>query len=107
MGYAEKGIPEPAGDQRPVGERMQWSGTCEECAAVYTVAPHPEANAAQAGRITDGPDDWEVFTQCWICDPVVSGLPYGYIAHHGPADRCPPWCLGSTVSESVGPAGGQ
>lgn len=41
------------------------------------------------------------------CDPAKSGLPYGYIAHHGPADRCPSWCLGSAMSESVGPAGGQ
>lgn len=53
--------------------RMAYAGTCrnELCSAVFVVAPHPESPDEVAEQIAEGPDEWEGFTECWVCDSSI------------------------------------
>lgn len=54
-------------------KRMAYSGMCSnpDCLAMYTVAPHDEAPVDSVERIADGPEEWEAFTDCFVCDSSI------------------------------------
>lgn len=53
--------------------RMAYSGVCanELCSALFVVAPHPESPDDVAAMIEEGPNEWEGFTSCWVCDSSI------------------------------------
>ncbi len=54
-------------------KRMAYSGNCSnpDCLAIYTVSPHDESPDESAERIAEGPDEWENFTYCFVCDSSI------------------------------------
>lgn len=66
--------------------RMAWSGSCKICNADYVIYPHAEASTEQREFIESGPNEWEAFSNCLVCDgaiywngtdPVESVVPRG------------------------------
>lgn len=49
-------------------DQMVYSGSCEDCYAVFHVAPHPESSDETVKLIEEGPDEWEAFPSCFVCD---------------------------------------
>lgn len=50
-------------------DQMVYSGNCEDCYAVFYVAPHPESSDETVERIAEGPDEWDSpFSTCFVCD---------------------------------------
>lgn len=56
-----------------MAERMAYSGTCSNsnCSAIYVVAAHDETPDEVVGQIASGPDEWETFTYCFVCDESI------------------------------------
>ena len=52
-------------------DRMAWSGTCRDCLATWVVYPHYEADEDTVERISDGPGEWEGFSDCQVCDGTI------------------------------------
>lgn len=54
-------------------KRMAYSGSCSnaDCLAVYTVSPHDESPDEVVEQIAEGPDEWEAFTSCFVCDSSI------------------------------------
>lgn len=52
-------------------DQMVYSGSCEDCYAVFHVATHPESSDETVKLIEDGPDEWEAFTACFVCDGSI------------------------------------
>ena len=52
-------------------ERMAWSGTCRDCLANWIVYPHYEAEADVVEQTAEGPDEWEGFSTCQVCDGTI------------------------------------
>ena len=50
---------------------VAWSGTCDGCAATHVVYPHAEMLREDAEVLADGPDEWDSFTSCFICDGSI------------------------------------
>lgn len=51
---------------------VAWSGTCRNCATTFVVYPHPfETSEDKIDQITNGPTDWDGFTDCFICGGAI------------------------------------
>lgn len=54
-----------------MASNLAWSGNCRECFAIFVVAPHDETSEAGRERIAAGPNDWEAFASCFVCDGTI------------------------------------
>ena len=47
---------------------IAWSGVCNKCLACYVVYPHPDAKEDDRSWLASGPNEWDSFTSCFVCD---------------------------------------
>lgn len=62
-------------------KRMAYSGTCSNpsCIAIVLVAPHDETPDDVAEQIAEGPDEWEAFTDCYVCGSSIDWMGNDYL----------------------------
>lgn len=52
-------------------EAVEWFGTCRDCLAVVKVAPHDEGTISTRDLIAEGPDEWDSFSNCLVCEGTI------------------------------------